>query len=397
MTVSVIVVSYKPSTWLERCLASVVDQADQVVVVDNGSAGGEASTIGRRFDATVVGLSTNTGFAPGVNAGLGAATGDVVALLNDDAVAEPGWLASAGAALAGDSGLAAVGPKLLLAHRYAEIRLDQLPFWAPGDPRPLGRRLRSASVGAVDVLAGLLGRGVHRIEHDGGEVWRWTAGFGPIFVPIPPGYDESNVRIDGEPVAVVRTVDLVNNAGSYLSVEGFGGDIGYEAPDDGDFDQPADRFGVCGGAMVMPMDAVRRIGPMAASFFAYYEDTDWCWRAQLAGLRIRYQPSAVVRHARWGTSGGPTAALPALLAARNRVLCLIRNAPPAIYTAQVAEALGHSEPAGLRRSLARRVARARAERVVLSRRWQADPDEIWTRWAGVNDRWNEGMTPPAPS
>src|SRR3954463_8323728 len=99
MSRSVVVVSYKPTDWLDRCLRSVAEQADEIVVVDNGSAREEASQIGHRFGARVVSLGRNTGVAPGMNAGLAAATGDVVALLNDDAVAEPGWLDSAAKAL----------------------------------------------------------------------------------------------------------------------------------------------------------------------------------------------------------------------------------------------------------------------------------------------------------
>src|SRR5207302_11438737 len=106
----------------------------------------------------------NAGVAGGMNAGINAATGDLIALLNDDAIAESGWLDAADKVL-DDQTVAAVTPKLLLAHPYAELRFDQLPIGAPGDPRPLGRQLTSASVGPIDVLAGLLGRGIHRLEH----------------------------------------------------------------------------------------------------------------------------------------------------------------------------------------------------------------------------------------
>ena len=40
MTTSVIVVSYQTHLWLEQSLASVVGEADEVILVDNGSPGG---------------------------------------------------------------------------------------------------------------------------------------------------------------------------------------------------------------------------------------------------------------------------------------------------------------------------------------------------------------------
>src|SRR5205085_11599343 len=134
---------------------------------------------GRRLGAVVEALPTNTGFAGGVNVGLRRARGDVVALLNDDAVAGPEWLASAVAVLA-DPGVAAVGPKVVFPWPFAEIRLDEEPHFASGDPRPLGRNMRRVEVDGVDVpLGGLLGPGVHRLEQrvegDLTLQWRWTS------------------------------------------------------------------------------------------------------------------------------------------------------------------------------------------------------------------------------
>ena len=62
-------------------------------------------------------------------------------------------------------------------------------------------------------------------------------------------------------------------------------------------------------------------------FFAYNEDTDWCLRARLAGLRILYDPDASVRHRLSATSQGPSSPMVRLLAQRNALLCLVRNAP----------------------------------------------------------------------
>jgi GT2 family glycosyltransferase len=61
--------------------------------------------------------SGRPGFAHAVNLGLAAAAGELVALLNDDVVLEPGWLATLAGALAADPALAAVqGAQLELAH-----------------------------------------------------------------------------------------------------------------------------------------------------------------------------------------------------------------------------------------------------------------------------------------
>src|SRR5688572_17500692 len=110
MSRSIVVVCHTMHDWLTRCLESALAEADEVVLVDNGSPGEAASAIGRKLGAAVVRLPSNLGFPAGVNRGLERAGGDVVALLNDDAWCDPGWLDSAEKVLA-DPAVAAVSPK----------------------------------------------------------------------------------------------------------------------------------------------------------------------------------------------------------------------------------------------------------------------------------------------
>jgi GT2 family glycosyltransferase len=361
-----------------------------VLVVDNGSAGSEASQIAGHVGARSVRVEQNLGFAGGVNRGLERSQGDVVALLNDDAVAGPDWLARSLAVL-DDEAVAAVVPKLLLARRYAEVHVDDEPRFAPGDPRPLGRRLQSITVGGIEVLDSALGPALHELETGAGGRWRWTAGKGVVFVPLPDGV--ADVCLDGAPVAVHDVVDLVNNAGSYLSSEGHVGDYGYETPDRGAFDAPGECFSACGAAMVAPAEVFRRIGPFAAHFFTYYEDSDWSWRAQLSGMTIRYEPGAVVRHVRGATSGGERNPRVEFFATRNRLLTLARNAPLGVFARQLGQARQRDSWPLVRRSLARRIPPALGQRWLLSRRWVRSPAEVWNRWAGVGERWPASGAP----
>ena len=387
---SVIVVSHRLHRWFAACLDSVASECDELVVVDNGSSAEEVGLAARRAGARVVRLAANVGFPAGVNAGVRAATGDVVGLLNDDAMAEPGWLASARSAL-DDPSVGVVAPKLVFALPYAEIRFDDEPRRIGSDSRWLGRALRTATIDGTDVLDQLVGPGIHRLEHgelDGREgPWRWTAGREPIYMALQPEWDPSDLRIDGEPAPVAGQVRLINNAGSYLSSEGWGGDYGYLSPDDGRFDVPAERFGACGGAMVTRAETLAGVGPFAASFFAYYEDVDWCWRARLAGLRAVYEPAGVVRHVGGVTSGGPLAARVKGLAARNRLLCLVRNAPLGVAAGQVRRALGDGGEPALRREMATHLPAALAGRTSLARRRRLSSGEVWERWAGVDETW----------
>ncbi|HEV7861926.1 MAG TPA: glycosyltransferase family 2 protein [Acidimicrobiia bacterium] len=388
MTTSVVIVCHQPGDWLARCLASVLDQADEVLVVDNGSIDGVASQAASKLGARSIRSAVNRGFAGGMNLGLSGVSGDVIALLNDDAVAGANWIETSRAALESAADVAAVVPKLLLAHPYAEIGFDDPPYYADGDPRPLGRCLHSITADGRDRLTGAVGPGLHAVETGRTEPtrWRWTSGSEPVYVPLSDGVS-ADVRCNGEPVEVRAVVDLVNNAGSYLSAEGFGGDYGYETPDRGAFDEARDCFAASGAAMVTTADMLHRVGPFAGSFFAYYEDTDWSWRAQLGGFRIRYEPGAVVRHLRGATTGGAANPRVQFFAARNRLLTLARNAPLPVFTTQLRAARRNPCWSPIRRSIVKRVPQGLAQRRRLARAWRRSPDDVWAQWAGMGERW----------
>lgn len=385
MTAStVVVVSYRPGTWLAACLGSLRDEADQVVVVDNGSDDHAATDAARRVGAEAVRCRRNLGFAGGVAVGLGAARGEVVGVLNDDAVASPGWLGASTTVLE-DPLVAAVTPKVLLAGRFAEIRLGDRPWRASGDARVLGRQVRSVRADGVERLDRLVGPGVHQLEGGDGGTWRWTAGPAPFYVPIADGERLPVLEVDGEVVTPTATTAVVNNAGLRLLDHGIGADLASGLPDDGRVDDPAEPFGFSGVAPVFRRATLDRLGPFEPRFFAYNEDTDWCLRARLAGMRIAYHPEATVEHRLSATSGGVASPFVRYLARRNSFLCLIRNAPPEVAQRYLWRLQVDGPADGVRRSVLRHLPWAVATRRALSRSWERSPREVWDRWAGAGD------------
>jgi GT2 family glycosyltransferase len=98
MRLSVVVVNWNLRDELEACLESLRAQTHrdlETVVVDNGSTDGSASLVETKFsECTVLRQAENLGFAEGCNRGIAACTGEWVAMLNNDAVADPGWAAA---------------------------------------------------------------------------------------------------------------------------------------------------------------------------------------------------------------------------------------------------------------------------------------------------------------
>jgi len=93
----VVVPNWNGAAYLGLTLDSLRAQlrpADDVIVVDNGSTDGSRQLLAERYpDVQVVALQRNTGFAGAANAGIRAARGDLVAVLNNDARPRPDWLA----------------------------------------------------------------------------------------------------------------------------------------------------------------------------------------------------------------------------------------------------------------------------------------------------------------
>jgi len=92
----VVVVNWNRKELLRACLASLARQRrveHETIVVDNGSSDGSAEMADGEFGARVIRNSDNRGFCAANNQGIAAARGEFVALLNNDAEAEPEWLA----------------------------------------------------------------------------------------------------------------------------------------------------------------------------------------------------------------------------------------------------------------------------------------------------------------
>jgi GT2 family glycosyltransferase len=96
--------------------------------------------------------------------------------------------------------------------------------------------------------------------------------------------------------------------------------------DHGQYDRAESVFGACAGAALYRRAAFETVGPFDETYFAYLEDVDWAMRAQLAGLRARYEPAAVGFH----MGGATTRRRPGFygrLQQRNQLLLVAKTFP----------------------------------------------------------------------
>lgn len=85
-------------------------------------------------------------------------------------------------------------------------------------------------------------------------------------------------------------------------------------------------FGASAGAALYRRAMLDAVGLFDERFFAYLEDVDLAWRAQVAGWRCQYVPHAVVRH-QTSASLGEDSPLKKQLKARNKIWMVAKNAP----------------------------------------------------------------------
>ena len=100
--VTVVVVAWGSMPLLRQCITAILESrtvTTDVVVVDNGCTDGSVDDLPKDDRVQVLRPGSNLGFAGGCNLGAGAASGDVVAFINPDAVVDASALCALATAL----------------------------------------------------------------------------------------------------------------------------------------------------------------------------------------------------------------------------------------------------------------------------------------------------------
>ncbi len=134
---------------------------------------------------------------------------------------------------------------------------------------------------------------------------------------------------------VVLFDGLLNNTGVIIGRDGYGRDRGLNEPDDGRYSTAGPVPAFSGTAVALRVSACLAAGSFDPTFFMYYEDTDLSWRLALAGWRVLYAPTAVVRH-HHGASSSIGSASFAYWNERNRLLMLGKCSPLSLFSRELA-------------------------------------------------------------
>ena len=285
--VAVVVLNLNGRHLLDDCLTSLekLTVPADVVVADNGSTDDSVAYLRPRFpQVRVLELGRNLGFAAGYNRALAEVACPWVALLNNDAVLEPGWIEHLLAFAAHEPRAAILGGKLLFSE-------------------PVRRRPEES-------------------ERPNGET--------PARRSRPARREAARARQAGQALSSAqggnaRSTRTVQSAGASFTEAGTAFEIGWGQADAGQYDRPARVGAIPGAAMLIRRNVFLDLGGFAADYHAYLEDVDLCWRAWLTGREVHYVPKAVAFH-RYGSSGGGRASpFRIKWMQRNRLANMIKN------------------------------------------------------------------------
>ena len=357
--VRVVVVNFDGGAVTRRCVDALLvteHPADrlEVVVVDNASVDGLNWVLREEYpQVRLIESDTNEGFARGCNLAMRDLDGvDFLALINNDAIVEPNWLAPLVARM-DDPTVGAVSPKLLLNVWAHAITLRPSTTVELDHERTVGVKVDKIEVNGVDLTEKVRFDERFWPEHPT-EEGRWTKGEASVWWAVADGDAPADtvvlhlsapttmqvelgvpdqprtVTVGPEPVVVECTVAnagrILNSAGGGLYTGWFGGDRGFLEPDQGQYDTSEEVFSWCGGAVLLRGDYLRDVGIFDPTYFLYYEDFDLAWRGRSSGWRYLYEPTARVFHEHAYSSKAGSDFF-TFWVERNRRLTLIKNGP----------------------------------------------------------------------
>lgn len=124
----------------------------------------------------------------------------------------------------------------------------------------------------------------------------------------------------------MREPDKLDGAGDYYCALGWayarGRDKAVEC-----YQKPGRIFSSCAGAALYRRSVFEEIGLFDEAHFAYLEDIDIGYRANICGYPNRYVPKAFVYHAGSGVSGSRHNEFKVRLSARNSIYLIYKNMP----------------------------------------------------------------------
>jgi GT2 family glycosyltransferase len=156
--VSVIIVNFNRRAMLAECLQSLAAQTtppQEIILVDNGSTDGSVDlpALYQNLPIRLICNTSNQGFCAANNQGFAVAKGSLLALLNNDAIADPKWIEELAKAFDDPKTGMAASKILVYSQRDKIDKVGHLIYW---DGQNRGRGTGERDVGQYDAVEEVL-------------------------------------------------------------------------------------------------------------------------------------------------------------------------------------------------------------------------------------------------
>jgi len=108
---------------------------------------------------------------------------------------------------------------------------------------------------------------------------------------------DDSIGIVGPKVYYYDFPDIIHSAGMKTNAWlGYFGSIGYKHLDAGQYDTQQEVDSISGCCLLVKKEIIHQVGMFDESYFCYWDEVDYCFRAKSAGFRIIYVPQAIAWH-----------------------------------------------------------------------------------------------------
>jgi GT2 family glycosyltransferase len=290
--VSITIVTWNSAQYLDECFGALtlLDYRDlEVIIIDNASEDGTRALLKQvETKWRVIYNDCNGGFAAGQNQAIRAARGEWVLCLNPDVVLSPDFVTQ----------LVAAGE----AHPDAGSLCGKLLRWSPmpeASSTSMGSDLKGHGFQPCRQAAQITPLGAEGEVSQGLKPGSPTRLDGtPEGVPLQKHTGEETSGIEADS----HKTKIIDSTGIYFTPNMRHLDRGAEEIDRGQYDHVQYVFGASGAAAFFRRDFIEAVSVEGEffdeDFFAFREDGDLAWRAQVMGWKCLYAPAAVAWHVR---------------------------------------------------------------------------------------------------
>jgi GT2 family glycosyltransferase len=152
--------------------------------------------------------------------------------------------------------------------------------------------------------------------------------FGPhLLQQLLAGLEEHGCEIIAPKILFHGSDKVIWSAGGdFDRVRGYASHLyGHGELDSGQFDSRRYVENAPTTCLLVRKRVFDRIGYLDPRYFAYVEDTDFCYRAKLAGLKLLYFPATTLWHKAHSLSGGLFSSFMMRYTTRNRVYFMLKH------------------------------------------------------------------------